>query len=173
MGWRRFGAQHGVTLVEMMVAMGLLSTVAAVFLPLMESSMRSLRPLQAQSQAVDDLRVALASIGRELRAAECVSAPTANGPAGNQLRFTSLASHTSASYEVTYTLGGGKLHRQVTGSAGAQVVVTGLVDTGDAFTQHSTPRRTVRVRLLVQPYPEGPVRELGTIMTGRNAWRSC
>lgn len=159
------------TLVEVVVAVALLSAVGAIFLPLLTTATRSVRPLQSQSQAVDELRVALATIGRELRSAECVAEPAANASASDRLRFTTHANGTT--YEVTYTATGGELRRQVTGAPAAQVAASGLVDTTDAFAHVATPRRTVRVHFHVQPDPDRPARELGTVMAGRNAWRSC
>lgn len=162
--------EEGMTLVEVVVAVALLSAVGAVFLPLLATATRSVRPLQTQSQAVDELRVALATIGRELRSAECVAQPAANTPAGATLRFTTHAK--GDPYEVTYTASAGELRRQVTGKT-AQVVAGSLVGTADAFEHIATPRRTVRVHFHVQPDPGRPARERGTVMAGRNAWRSC
>jgi type II secretory pathway component PulJ len=159
------------TLIEMTVAVTLFAAVGAVFLPLLATATRNVRPLQTQSETVDDLRVALSTIGRELRSAECVAEPAANASASNRLRFTTHANNSF--YEVTYTAEGGELRRQVTGAPAAQVVATGLVDGADAFAHIATPRRTVRVHFHLQPDPDRPARELGTVMAGRNAWRSC
>ncbi|HEV7688716.1 MAG TPA: hypothetical protein VGQ80_19220, partial [Acidimicrobiia bacterium] len=78
--------ESGLTLVEVVVAVSLLSTVSAVFLPLLATASRSVHPMQVQSQSIDSLRNALASIGREMRSAACVTEPAANAGASNRLR---------------------------------------------------------------------------------------
>lgn len=151
--------------------MSLLSTVSAVFLPLLGSATRTVAPMQNKSQAIDSLRNALASIGRELRSAQCVAEPAANAAATNVLRFTSEANNVV--YEVTYTAGGGQLLRQVTGESRVTLLETGLVNPGDAFTHIATPRRTVRAVFHFQPDPDRPGVDLSTVMAGRNAWHAC
>jgi prepilin-type N-terminal cleavage/methylation domain-containing protein len=163
--------QTGLTLVEVMVAVALLSVVSGVFLPLLATATRSVRPMQVQSQSIDSLRNALASIGRELRSAACVTEPAANAAAGNRLRFTTDANNST--YEVTYTAAGGQLLRQVTGESTATLVETGLVNPGDAFTHIATPRRTVKVVFHFQPDPKEPALDLSTVIAGRNAWHAC
>jgi type II secretory pathway pseudopilin PulG len=163
--------ESGVSLVEMVVTVALLAAVSATFLPLMATSVRSVKPMQVQSQSIDSLRNALAAIGREMRSADCVSEPAANGPAGNRLRFTTEADNTT--YEVTYTAANGQLLRQVTGDGSVTLLDTGLVNPGDAFTHIATPRRTVKVLFHWQPDPTEPALDLSTVVAGRNAWHSC
>ena len=153
------------------MAVALLSTVSAVFLPLLATATRSVRPMQVQSQTIDSLRNALAAIGREMRSAACVTEPAANGPAGNRLVFTTDANNTT--YEVTYTATAGQLLRQVTGESTVTLVETGLVNPGDAFTHIATPRRTVKVLFHFQPDPNEPILDLSTVIAGRNAWHAC
>jgi type II secretory pathway component PulJ len=167
---RRTG-ESGLTLVELVVTVALLSAVSAVFMPLLATSFRSVRPMQTQSQSIDSLRNALAAIGREMRSADCVSLPAANGPAGNQLRFTTEANNTT--YEVTYTAQSGQLLRQVTGDSTVTLLDTGLVNPGNAFTHIATPRRTVKVLFHWQPDPKEPAIDLSTVVAGRNAWHAC
>jgi len=168
---RRRTGQSGLTLVEMTVAVALLSAVGAVFVPLMGTSVRSVHPMQVKSQTIDSLRNALAAVGREMRSANCVSVPVANDPPGNQLRFTTDANNTT--YEVTYTAVNGQLLRQVTGQNSVTLVDTGLVNPGDAFTHIATPRRTVKVLFHWQPDPREPAIDLSTVVAGRNAWHAC
>jgi type II secretory pathway component PulJ len=164
----RSRSESGVTILEVVVSMSLISIVSAVFLPVLDTATRSVRPLQAQSVAVDDLRSSLAMIGRELRSALCITQPSANGPSGNVLQFTTEANNQS--YEVTYTVNNGTLLRQVTGQSQVILVGTGLTGQNAAFTYFATPRRTVKVDFTYQPDATQPGRELSTVMTGRNAW---
>jgi type II secretory pathway component PulJ len=168
---RRIRDEAGITIVELVVATSLLTFVSAIFLPIMATSTRSVRPMQVQSQSIDSLRNALAAIGREMRSAACVTEPAANAPAGNRLRFTTDANNTS--YEVTYIATNGQLLRQVTGQSSVTLLDTGLVNPGDAFTHIATPRRTVKVLFHFQHDPKEPVLDLSTVMAGRNAWHAC
>jgi type II secretory pathway component PulJ len=163
--------ESGITVVELVISVMLVGIVSAVFLPIMASSSRSIHPMQVRSQTIDSLRNALSAIGREMRSAECVSEPAANAPAGNRLQFRTDANNEN--YEVTYTAENGQLLRKVTGEDFVQVVETGLVNTGDAFTHIATPRRTVNVVFHFQPDPDSKVLDLSTVIAGRNAWHSC
>lgn len=165
----RLRSQAGVTITEMVVSMTMIGAVGAVFLPILGTATRSVRPMQAQSQAVDDLRNSLATIGRELRSAVCVAAPDANGPSGNVLSFTTEANNEQ--YDVTYTVTGGQLIRQRPDQGQITLVASGLVGEDDAFTYISNPRQTVQVQLTFQPDPTQPGRELSTVMVGRNAYQ--
>jgi type II secretory pathway component PulJ len=167
----RTRAEAGITVMELVFTVSLLLVVSAVFLPIMATSTRSVRPMQVQSQSIDSLRNALAAIGREMRSAACVTEPSANTGASNRLRFTTDANNTT--YEVTYTAVDGQLLRQVTGESSVTLLQTGLVNPGDAFTHIATPRRTVKVVFHFQPDPKEPVLDLSTVMAGRNAWHAC
>jgi prepilin-type N-terminal cleavage/methylation domain-containing protein len=164
-------SESGLTLVEVVVAVALLSIVSAVFLPLMATATRSVHPMQVQSQSIDSLRNALASIGREMRSAACVTEPVANAGTSNRLQFTTEANNST--YEVTYTASAGQLLRQVTGEDTVTLVETGLVNPSDAFTHIATPRRTVKVLFHFQPDPKEPILDLSTVVAGRNAWHAC
>ena len=173
---RRGTGAAGMTLVEVMVALTLMVAIVPIFVPLLMSATKSARALGLQSQTLDTLRLAVATIGRELRSAECIDLPLSNGPAGSVLRFRTAAFLTAtgnASYEVTYTVAAGELRRQVTGSPGPIVAATGLVDPSGAFQQSVTPQRSVRLVLRVQSGPDTPVRDVVTTIAGRNAWRDC
>ena len=168
---RRLRGQDGITVVEVVVATALLAFVSAVFLPLMATSARSVHPMQVKSQSIDSLRNALASIGREMRSAACVTEPAANAAAGQRLRFTTDANNSV--YEVTYSVEDGQLFRQVTGESTVTLLDTGLVNGSDAFTHIATPRRTVKVLFHFQHDPDEPALDLSTVMAGRNAWHAC
>ena len=167
----RVRGEAGITVAELVVATSLVLIVSAVFLPIMASSSRSVRPMQVKSQSIDSLRNALAAIGREMRSASCVITPLPNGTPGNQLQFTTDANNSS--YTVTYTATGGQLLRQVTGESTVKLLETGLVNPSDAFTHIATPRRTVKVLFHFQPDPKQPALDLSTVMAGRNAWHAC
>jgi type II secretory pathway pseudopilin PulG len=165
---RRLRGQDGISLVEVVVATALVAFVSAVFLPLMATSARSVHPMQVKSQSIDSLRNALATIGREMRSAACVTEPAANAAAGSRLRFTTDANNSV--YEVTYSVVDGQLLRQVTGESSVTLLDTGLVGGSDAFTHIATPRRTVKVVFHFQHDPDEPALDLSTVMAGRNAW---
>lgn len=167
----RFRSQAGITLLEMSIAMTLITIVGAVFLPLLDTATRSVRPMQAQSDAVDDLRNSLATIGRELRSAVCVTSPSANTGSSNVLTFTTEAN--GSPYTVTYTVANGQLLRQVDGASRITLVGSGLVVPQQAFTYIATPRRSVSVTLNYQPDPTQSSRQLSTVMAGRNSWENC
>ena len=155
--------------------MTLMVAIVPIFVPLLVSSTRSARSLGLQSQTLDQLRLVVATIGRELRSAECIYEPVANGPAGSILRFRTAAFLTAAdttAYEVTYTAAVGELRRQVTGQA-STIAASGLVDPSDAFQQVFTPRRSVKLVFRIQTDADQPVRDVTTTIAGRNAWRDC
>jgi type II secretory pathway component PulJ len=166
----RARGEAGITVAELVISVMLVSVVSAVFLPIMATSSRSIHPMQVKSHTIDSLRNSLASIGREMRSASCVSEPAPNDPPGNRLRFTTDANNSI--YEVTYIAENGQLLRQET-NGDMTLVETGLVNTGDAFTHIATPRRTIKVLFHVQHDPDEPVLDLSTVITGRNAWHAC
>lgn len=167
--------ESGITVIEVIVSVMLVSIVSAVFLPIMATSSRSIHPMRVRSQTIDSLRNSMASIGREMRSAACVIEPAA-GPTeaaatpSNRLKFVTEANNTE--YEVTYIAEDGQLIRQVTGE-NSVLVETGLINWGDAFTHIETPRRTVKVLFHFQPDPDEPALDLSTVITGRNAWDGC
>ena len=168
--------EAGVSLVEALVAITLMVAIVPIFVPLLISSTRSARSLGFQSQTLDQLRLTVANIGRELRSAECIYLPVANGAAGDTLRFRTdafLSAGGNAGYEVTYTAAPGELTRKVTGPQASTIAATGLVAPSDAFQQIVTPRRSVKLVFRIQADPDTPVRDVTTTIAGRNAWRDC
>ena len=164
--------ESGVTMIEMIVSVMLVSIVSAVFLPIMATSSRSVHPMRVRSQTIDSLRNSLSSIGREMRSAACILEPGPNDPPGNRLKFRTEANNHSE-YTVTYIAENGQLLRQVEDEDSLQLVESGLVNSGDAFTHIATPRRTVKVLFHFQPDPNEPALDLSTVITGRNAWDGC
>jgi len=163
-------SEHGFTTIEMAMAMLIMGIALSCFLPLLTSSTTAAARSQDQSEAVDQTTVALTQISRELRSAECITSPTEN-TTGTTLRFTTVSNDTE--YEVIYRVAGGTLTRQVVGASQTTVVAEHLVSTSDAFTQISTPRRTVVLTFRVQVDSHESPRSLTTTLAGRNAWRTC
>jgi Tfp pilus assembly protein PilW len=167
--WRN---ERGVTLVELMVALGLLSAVVTVMGPLMTSSFRAGRVVQNESQALDELRIAVARIDRELRSADCITAPVAGTP-GSTLAFRTLADP-AGPYSATYSVdGSGRLVRTVGSSV--EYIGKGLVVTSQEFTRTGNPgqRDSIAMTFQVRFEDSNSPRVIATTIAGRNAWASC
>lgn len=99
--------EDGFTLTEVLVALFLLSAVSAVFLPIMESSLRVTNSIEAAARTNDAARLALAQLDRDFRAAEKICEPQP-GNSADRLSFHTRAytSTTSASgvQEIVYEL---------------------------------------------------------------------
>ena len=160
--------ERGFTLAEMMVAVVLFGTVTAIFGPVLVSAMSSTDTLQNESRALDEVRVAISRIDRELRSAESVSAP-AQGTSGSTLSFRTYAG-TGGAYDVTYSVVNGELVRDVGGQQGA--VAEGLVVSNEEFTYTCNPGQAASVTLKVQVRFESShsPRLVTTTIAGRNAW---
>jgi len=159
----------GVTVVEVSLAMILVTVALGAFGPMLTTSLRSATSVQSQSENLDNLQIALTSIERELRSADCITSPAENAQ-GATLDFTTTANNTN--YEVVYSLSGGKLTRTATPGTTA-LIAEHVVNTTDAFQQVATPRRTVVVTFRVQSSGSAPARSITTTVAGRNAWRTC
>jgi len=73
---RRFHRnEHGLSLAELMVAMMLMTIVAAVFLSLLRTTMFATRDLEGTARSNDDVRLALQQLDRDFRSAERVCEP--------------------------------------------------------------------------------------------------
>jgi len=167
---RRLGAERGNTLVELSVAMSLFAAVATIAMPLIGNALKTTNRIEAESDALDQDRLAFLAISRELRSAECIHQPAEN-TTGTTLRFTTYANNSY--YEATYTVSGSTLTRAVTGTPGTTVVAKNLVNTSDIFQQVSTPRRTMTLTFRVLTDSHLTPRLLTTTIAGRNAWRTC
>lgn len=160
----------GFTLVEVMVGMVMMTAIVGIVGPMMISAMNATSRVELQSRAVDELRLSVQQIGRELRSAVCIKEPHFTSDptqtTGTVLDFTTDANNVR--YEVVYAIANGKLTRAVNSTTGtvASDVTSGL------FTQFSTPRRSVSMTFTVQVGPKQKPDSLTTTIAGRNAWRS-
>jgi type II secretory pathway pseudopilin PulG len=160
-------------LIEMVVAVALLGLIVPIFGPIMITSITATDELSANSQVLDELRLQLASISRELRSAECVTAP-AESSAGSTLSFTTAANGASlgsTADPVSYTVVGTELVRTQAGES--RTVGRGIVGPAQPFRQVTTPRRSVEISLEVRVLATDPVQRINTVVAGRNAWRTC
>jgi len=158
----------GVTLVELVVSLAVMSIAFLVVGGVLISALTSSNRLQASSAAVDEGRRASARIDRELRSATCIREPAVGTP-GDTLIFDTVAD--GPSHRVTYEVTGGQLTRQQDAGTAA-TVANGLVAGEPTFSQVATPLRTVQVGLTVASANGGTYR-LTTTIAGRNAWRTC
>jgi prepilin-type N-terminal cleavage/methylation domain-containing protein len=169
---RIWNDQRGFSLMEMMVAVALIGIIVPIFGPMMVTTLRTTDELSANSQVLDELRLQLATINRELRSAECFSSPAGNA-SGSTLRFTTAADFGlgSNAAPVAYTVVGTELIRTQGGET--RVVGTNLVGPAQPFRQITSPRRSIEIRLDVRVLPNDPVQRIETVVAGRNAWRTC
>lgn len=171
MSWFRIGRERGMSLIEVVVATSLMGAVVAVLGPTMISSFNAGRVVDNESRALDEVRVAIARIDRELRSASCIDSPTAGG-SGSALSFTTMAGAGGA-YDVSYTVSGGQLRRTTAG--GAQDIGEGLVVTSHEFSHAANPGQRASVTIVFQVRFEAShdPRTVETTVTGRNAWEAC
>lgn len=168
--------EAGFTVVEVVVAISLLTAIVAVFGPVMTSSFNSTRVTTNESRALDEIRNAVARVDRELRSAECIDAPAA-GTTGSVLTFTTYADDTgeqSTAYEVTYSVDEqGYLTRTVGGDTTS--VGEGIVVTSEEFHQvaNAGERATVSIDLQVRFEDDHSPRRISTEIAARNAWKAC
>jgi len=169
---RRAASEAGISVIELMVTLALMTAVVPVLGPLMISSMRSANDLQTQSAVIDELRLESSAIARELRSAECIYEPTIPAgqvhQAGARLRFLTTAN--SDNYEVTYEIIDGRLVRTRDGVV--RTVGRGVTNSSDVFTHNATPRRSVGLRFVVQLDTDQAPQQVTTTIAGRNAWQS-
>lgn len=164
-------AESGFSMVEVLVATVLFSAVVAVMGPVMTSALRSGHVAQNESRAIDEIRIAVGRIDRELRSAECITTPAA-GQSGSVLTFTTYAS--GALYTVTYAVSDGRVVRTV--GTDTQYVAEGVVGTSQEF-RHAAAnpgrRDSVTVELNVRFEEDHAPRVVTTTIAGRNAWVAC
>ena len=185
----RLRRDDGMTLVELVVAMSMLSIVLLIFTSVLASVQRTVVVNQRYSEANDEARLALQQLDRELRSGNVINDPaeTLSGYTVNQylLVYTqaSLPTRGQAQCEIWRVTTTGELQarRWVPGSSDWETewrtVAEHIVNrsTGvNTFTMNSDPlkgERTVDVRLQVNPDLTGsPNRtiELRASLTGRN-----
>jgi prepilin-type N-terminal cleavage/methylation domain-containing protein len=126
---RRLRYDDGVTLTELMVVLMLMGIVSVIFSTAIVSALRSTRNVEGVARSNDDVRLAIATLDRELRSASQICTP---GPAaaGDILTFeTRLATGTET---ITYRIddpdadGVGTLVKS--DDNGDRVVVEGVVN---------------------------------------------
>lgn len=164
----RLGGEAGVTLVELLVTMTVMTVMMILVGGTMISAMTATGRLQASQSAVDDATLLSARLDRELRSAQCISAPAENA-SGNILTFLTLTNGTQSM--VTYRVEGGKVIRQADLNPD-QVLIQNVGTTLTAFKQVVTPLRTVEVAIPIKS-ANGGTFLMQTTVAGRNAWRSC
>ena len=81
---------RGMTLVELMVAIMLMTIVAAVFLSLLRTTMFATRDLEGTARSNDDIRLALQQLDRDFRSSEQICEPLP-GNTSNRLDFRTRA----------------------------------------------------------------------------------
>jgi Tfp pilus assembly protein PilW len=166
----RWLSEAGTSLVEVMIGLSLVVLVVPVLGSLLTSGGEGAARLQADSEAIDELRTQVFTIQRELRSAICIETPAPGAAnAGPMLVFTTAANGTP--YRVTYEVAGGELRRTV---EGRPTHVAGTSLTSGRFEQIANPRRSVHIQLVVAPTGGGEHTALDTVVAGRNAWEtSC
>jgi prepilin-type N-terminal cleavage/methylation domain-containing protein len=81
---------RGMSLVELMVAIMLMTIVAAVFLSLLRTTMFATRDLEGTARSNDDVRLALQQLDRDFRSSEQICEPLP-GNTSNRLDFRTRA----------------------------------------------------------------------------------
>lgn len=189
-GWRkalatRLGGEGGFSLVEMTVALMLLGIVGSIFYPTLVSTLAAEQSVKSESESVDDLRLALTDISRELRSSLCVNVPAYGGggvpSTGDVLEFSTYRPDGTL-YGVRYDVtADGVLQRTVDTTAPVtnfdngeepvrmadDVLVSGLTFT------HVVDRRSSITITMSIAFHDGSTREFSTSIAGRNAWNRC
>jgi len=171
--------ERGTSLVELLIALMIMGIVGPIVASVMISTLNAGTATEQQSRVVDELRLQMYAVSRELRSATCVLIPTTASPGpGDTLRFSS-ESQTGGSTGTVY------LQYQVTGSqlvrtqysdatfstvTGTRYVGPGLVSPNTTFTLYSTPKKSLLIDLRLQLSSTRPVQRLTTTIAGRNAW---
>lgn len=81
---------RGLSLVEMMVVMMLMTIIAAVFLGLLRTTMFATRDLEGNARSNDDIRLSLQQLDRDFRSSEQICEPLP-GNTSNRLDFRTRA----------------------------------------------------------------------------------
>ncbi|MDQ1374911.1 MAG: hypothetical protein QOJ09_2249, partial [Actinomycetota bacterium] len=89
--------ERGVTLIELMIAMMILTIVGPITASVMVSTLRAGQATENQSRVVDELRLQMYAISRELRSAECIAAPSVADTPGATLQFATESQTGSSS----------------------------------------------------------------------------
>jgi prepilin-type N-terminal cleavage/methylation domain-containing protein len=162
------GGEAGMTLVELLVSMTIMTVLMAIVGPMLISATTATNRLERTNDAINDARLVSAQLDRELRSAECISSPAEN-QAGNVLIFRTLADGTQST--LTYRIVGTELTRRDDLGLERRLIST-VGSTTEAFRQMVTPLRTVQVNIPITSENRGTF-ELKTTIAGRNTWRAC
>lgn len=184
--------ERGMTLVELVVAMSMMSIVLLIFTSVLASVQRTVVVNQRYSEANDEARLALQQLDRELRSGNVITDPAdaiagfTEAPANQRLLIytqANMPTRGQAECELWKITSSNDLQvrRWIPGSSswttGWRTVATDVVNrvTGvNAFTMNTDPlkgERTVDVRLQVNPdVANNPGRtiEIRASLTGRN-----
>ncbi len=137
---RRFHTDdRGLSLAELMVAVMLMTIVAAIFLSLLRTTMFATRDLEGTARSNDNVRLVLQQLDRDFRSAERVCEPLP-GTVSNRLEFrtraytatTSAVGYQDLIYELRDVDGDGEatdLQRSVDGGATWSTVIGGVRNT--------------------------------------------
>jgi type II secretory pathway component PulJ len=175
--------ERGVTLIELTIAILLLVIVSPIIASVMITSLQAGSATEQQSQVMDELRLQMYAVSRELRSASCIKVPTVANTPGDTLTFTtesqtgSVSSSYDLRYQVTSTPRGYELVRTQYDAngvvTGTRIIGPGLVSPTTTFELRSTPRKSVIVKLQLRMTASRPVQALTTTIAGRNALLSC
>jgi Tfp pilus assembly protein FimT len=158
----------GTTLAELAITVAIMSIVMGIAGATLLLSQRAANRLDSTAQAIDAARLVSAQLDRELRSAICIRTPGEN-MSGNTLTFDVLSA--TEPVQLTYVVAAGAVTR-AENLGTPRTVITGVGLTTEAFTQLTTPLRTVVVDIPVRSGNGGQF-NLQTTVAGRNAWRSC
>ncbi|MEY2565588.1 MAG: hypothetical protein QOE35_117 [Actinomycetota bacterium] len=176
---RREDGQRGMSLIELMIAISIMAIVGPIAASIMVSTLRAGTATEDQSRVVDELRLQMYAVSRELRSATCIMIPTDLSPGpGDTLRFTTEAQvgSSSSTLYLQYQVTESQLVRTqytdatFTTPSGTRYVGPGLVSPNTTFTLRSTPKKSMVIDLRLQLASNRPVQQLTTTIAGRNAW---
>jgi hypothetical protein len=137
----RLGDETGQTLVELSISTVILAIVLSVFLAILVWVQTALVRENTRSSTVDQTRLAMEAIDREVRSGTVLYDPAVEEPAAYYgLRFATqaLPGHMGETYCVQYRVSGGSLLRKAWASGAAtaseRTVATNIVNQGSAAT---------------------------------------
>jgi type II secretory pathway pseudopilin PulG len=170
--FRSLAREGGFSLVESIVAVSLVGAIVAVTGPLMTTSLRSANEVRDQSDSIDEARIAVGRIDKELRSACQVLQPAVAGTSSTlEFRTRNTAGTVD---QIAYSVSGGRLYRTLNGGAPSEVS-QGLVVTNQEFAHTLNNAGTLgRVAVTLEvSYDGGPARTVATTIAGRNTWSAC
>lgn len=170
----------GLSLVELMVAMGILGVVTAVAYSVLITVTKQSRDLQGRSETVGQARLAIEQMDRQIRSGNVLFNP-ANEALPNSMRVYTQANGQERCVQWQMTTAGQLRSRswsptwQTDGLVtGWGIVARGLVNTTSPFTLDATSgnaygSRLINISLQVQDGTAGgPVQNVATSLSGRN-----